>query len=69
MDSLTGKMDHIIEEVMRKDSGMVTGNFIIQKIKVEAEGFGRMVCFRDKGNMLKRAGCINVFGVAESFQP
>ncbi len=67
MDSLTGKMGRTIEEVMPKDSEMVMENSIIQKIRVEAEGFGRMAYFRDKGNMLKRAECIDVFGETESF--
>ena len=43
MDSLGGKMDPIIKETILKGNEMEKENFLIQKIKLEVEVFGKRV--------------------------
>lgn len=61
-ENLNGRMGHIIEVDMRRAREMEMVNFLIRKIKLKAEDFGRMVHYRDKVNMFKKAKYTNVFG-------
>jgi len=67
MESLDGKMDPFIEEIilMVKDKGM--DNFIMQKIQALVEDFGNEEFSMVKDNIYKvKIDVSNVFGVKEN---
>lgn len=62
LESLNGKMAHIIAVVMLKAKEMVMANFLILKIKQEVEDFGKMESYKAKDSTFKKARYINAYG-------
>ncbi len=68
MDNLNGLMDHFIEEIIITDKDKVMDNFIMLKIQVLAEDFGKRESLMVKVNMFRMVNVINAYGVKVDLQ-
>jgi hypothetical protein len=67
MANLNGKMVHFIEETIIMDKEKVMGNFIIPKIIVSVEVFGKKAFYKVKANMFNQMEShINAYGMQEN---
>lgn len=65
-DSINGKMGQFIVVTITMASDRVTGSFIILKILLWVEAFGKKESLKDKVSMWKpKAKCLNAFGTKE----